>query len=373
MEKIHVLHVVGMMDYGGTEALLMNLLRTVDREQFQFDFVEQVQEKCVHDAEILSLGSKIYRCPHIGLTNLGAYRKWWRDFYARHPEYRIIHGHSRGSGPVYMDEARRAGRIVIAHCHNNSHGKGIKGFVRFLWQLPLRRLGNYNFACSADSGVSQFGKHADFTVIRNGIPVDRFRWDPEERQVIRKALQFSDEDIVVGNVARFEPQKNHLYLIKIFHALHQLEPRVKLLLIGTGTLESEIRASVQQLGLESSVLFAGNHADVYRYYQAMDLFLLPSLFEGLGIVNIEAQTAGLPCFSSDKVVAPECKVTDLMHFIPLEDSPEQWASIILQTIRQGLPRADRAAEVRAAGFDIEDTAKQLCDFYRKALKEHGKA
>lgn len=372
MDKINVLHVVGMMDFGGTEALLMNLLRTIDRSQFQFDFVEQTQKECAHDAEILSLGSKIYRCPHIKATNLRDYREWWRAFFAQHPEYQIIHGHSRGSGPIYMDEARKAGRIVVAHCHNNSHGKGIKGLIRFIWQLPLRRLGDYNFACSTDSGISQYGKHANFTVIRNGIPVERFKWNPKERLVTRQELHFSDEDIVVGNVARFEPQKNHIFLLRIFRALHRLEPRAKLLLIGTGTLEPEVRASVRHFNLESCVLFAGNRADVYRYYQAMDLFVLPSLFEGLGIVNIEAQAAGLPCFVSDKVVAPECKVTNLMHFIPLQHSPEQWANTILETITQGFRREDHTAEVRTAGFDIQDTANDLCEFYRKALKEHGK-
>ena len=373
MNKIYILHVVGMMDFGGTEALLMNLLQTINHNEFQFDFVEQVQEECAHDEKIISLGSRIYRCPHIGLKSLWSYRKWWRAFFADHPEYLIVHGHSRGSGPIYMEEARRAGRIVIAHCHSNSHGKGIKGVIRYIWQLPLRFLGDYNFACSYDAGVSQYGKHAKFTVIRNGIPVSKFGWNPEERQRVRKSLGFTAHDLVVGNVARFEQPKNHLFLVKLFYELHLMEPRVKLLLIGTGTLELDIRNFVHHLGLEDSVLFAGNHADVYRYYQAMDLFVLPSLFEGLGIVNIEAQASGLPCFASDKVVAPECKVTDLMHFIPLENSPEQWAHTILETVTPDFRREDHSAEIRSAGFDIESTAEYLCDFYRKALREHGKS
>lgn len=373
MKKIYVLHVVGMMDFGGTEALLMNLLQAIDRDQFQFDFVEQVQQECAHDKEILALGSRIYRCPHISPDSLKSYRHWWRDFFAEHPEYQIVHGHSRGSGPIYMDEARRAGRIVIAHCHNNSHGKGIKGAIRYLWQLPLRRLGDYNFACSHDSGVSQFGKHADFTVIRNGIPASKFAWDPEERKIVRDLLKYTDQDLVVGNVARFEQQKNHLFLVKIFHELHLLEPRAKLLLIGSGTLEQAIRDLIRQLGMEEHVLFAGNHSDVHRYYQAMDLFILPSLFEGLGIVNIEAQASGLPCFTSDKVVAPECKVTELLRFIPLEASPAEWARIILEAVPSDFRREDHSAAIRAAGFDIEDTAVFLCEFYRKVLKEHGKA
>ena len=372
MDKIHVLHVVGKMAYGGTEALLMNLLRIVDRDQFQFDFVEQVQDACVHDPEILSLGSKIYRCPRIKPTNLGAYRKWWRDFYAEHPEYQIIHGHSRGSGPIYMDEAHKAGRIVIAHCHSSSYGKGLSGAARHLWQIPLKKLGDYNFACSKDAGLSQYGKRATFQVINNGIISRWFSLDQQARESVRRQYEIPDDALVIGNVARFETPKNHLFLIRIFNALHRLHPDSRLLLVGSGSLEAQIRSLVSQLGLTGSVILAGSHSDVPRFYQAMDVFLLPSLYEGLPLVMIEAQAAGLPCFTSDKVVAPECKVTDLVHFIPLENTPEQWADAIMETLASGFQREDRAAEVRAAGFDIEDTANYLCDFYRKALKEHGK-
>lgn len=369
MEKIHVLHVVGQMNYGGTEAFLMNLLRMVDKEKYQFDFVEQTDAECVHDKEILSLGSTIYRCPHIGVLNLGSYRKWWREFFKEHPEYQIVHGHSRGSAPVYLDEARKAGRITIAHCHNNSHGKGVKGAIRYIWQLPLRHIEDYQFACSYDSGVSQYGKNADFKVIKNGIITDKFKWNPEARDRIRQNYGIGDNDLLIGNVARFEQQKNHSYLVKIFNAVHERNSNTKLMLIGTGTYEQELRESIEQMGLSENTLFVGNRSDVYDYYQAMDVFVLPSLFEGLGIVNIEAQASGLPCFASDKVVAPECKITELMHFIPLEHSPQQWADEILKTISEQATRTDHSEEVKAAGFDIGSTTEELCDFYRKVLSE----
>ena len=370
MEKIRVLHVVGQMNYGGTEAFLMNLLRVIDREKYQFDFVEQTNEVCAHDKEIISLGSKIYRCPHIGLISLGKYRNWWSDFYKDHPEYKIIHGHSRGSAPIYLKEAEKAGRIAIAHCHNNSCGKGIKGIARYIWQLPLRHLGDYHFACSYDSGISQYGKNAQFEVIKNGIITEKFRWNPEIREKIRERCGFCNDDFVIGNVARFELQKNHRFLVKVFKAIHDRDERTKLMLIGTGTYEQEIRETVARLGIGDSVLFVGNRNDVYDYYQAMDAFLLPSLFEGLGIVNIEAQASGLTCFASDRVVASECKVTNLMHFIPLEHSPEEWAEEILSTISEQRPRTDYSEEIRNAGFDICDTAERLCGFYRKVLRDH---
>lgn len=364
---IKVLHVVGRMDQGGTETLLMNLLRTVDKQQFQFDIVEQTQDRCDHDGEILRLGSEIYRCPHISPLNLRQYRKWWRDFFRDHPEYQIVHGHSRGSAPIYLDEANRAGRITIAHCHNNSHGRGLKGLIRYLWQIPLRRIGQYNFACSYDSGISQFGKKRRFEVMKNGICTERFRWNCEARRRVREELKLQDA-FVVGNIARFIEQKNHSFLIYVFKCIHDLCPNAKLMLIGQGPLEKAVREQVCKLGLEDAVLFMGVRHDVNELLQGMDVFVLPSLFEGLGIVNLEAQAAGLPCFASDKVVPEEVKITDLMHFIPLEQSPEAWARTILEHRISEEDRKDYSKAVRAAGFDIQATTAWLCDFYRGVLR-----
>lgn len=363
-----ILHVVGRMDRGGTEALLMNLLHTVNREQYQFDFVEQTQEECDYDQEILSLGSKIYRCPHISLGSLKEYRKWWREFFAEHPEYRIVHGHSRGSAPIYLDEAKKAGRVTILHCHSNSHGKGIKGLTRYIWQLPLRKLADYNFACSFDSGVSQFGKNSEFKVIKNGIRTERFAWNPEIRARVRKEFGI-ENNLVVGNVSRFEEPKNHMFLVEVFAEILKKAPNARLMLVGQGSLEQQIRQKAAGLAVLDQIVFTGLRSDVNEILQAMDVFVLPSLFEGLGIVNIEAQAAGLPCFVSDKVVPPEVDVTDLMHHIPLEESPEEWAKQILAGVISVEDRRDRSGEIVASGFDVRSTCKQLCEFYEGVWKD----
>lgn len=365
-EPIKILHVVGRMDRGGTEALLMNLLRTVDREKFQYDFVEQTEDICDYDEEILDLGSKIYRAPHISVGNLKQYRNWWRKFYQEHPEYQIIHGHSRGSGPIYLSEARKAGRITIAHCHNNSHGKGIRGVVRYVWQLPLRRAADYNFACSHDSGISQFGRNGAFQVVKNGIQTDKYMWNPEKRAEIRASLGL-DEAFVVGNVARFVEQKNHTFLVEVFHEIKKARPEAKLMLVGQGHLEPCVRNQLEHLGILEDTLFMGVRSDVPELLQAMDVFVLPSLFEGLGIVNVEAQTAGLSCFASEKVVPPEVKLTDLMHYIPLEQSPAYWAEYILSHTIPVQKRCDQSQAIIDAGFDIRTTAEQLNNFYMDVL------
>lgn len=363
---VKILHVVGRMDRGGTEALLMSLLRTIDREKFQYDFVEQTQDVCDYDGEILSLGSTIYRCPHISPKNLRQYRMWWRNFFREHPEYRIVHGHSRGSGPIYLSEARKAGRITIAHCHNNSHGKGLAGLIRYVWQLPLRHAAEYNFACSQDSGVSQFGKNGVFQVIKNGIQTEKYAWNPEIRAEKRRELGLEDA-FVVGNVARFVEQKNHKFLISVFAEIKKRQPNAKLLLIGQGHLETEVRQQIAQLGLENAVLFTGIRSDVHELMQAMDVFVLTSHFEGLGIVNVEAQAAGLPCFASAKVIAPEVKLTELLRFIPLEKSAEEWARIILDNAIPVEQRRDQSQAIIDAGFDIRTTGEQLNNFYLEVL------
>lgn len=368
--KIKVLHVVGRMDRGGTEALLMSLLRTLDTNKYQYDFVEQTNDTCDYDQEIISLGSKIYRCPHISAKSIGIYRKWWRDFYQQHPEYQIIHGHSRGSAPVYLDEAKRAGRVTIAHCHNNSHGKGVKGAIRYLWQLPLRHVADYNLACSYDSGISQYGKHGRFEVIKNGIQSEKYIWNPQIRDKIRQ--EFSIEDcFVVGNVARFEEQKNHKFLIHIFKEIIELRPDAILLLVGKGTKEQEIRQLADKLGVDNSIIYTGVRSDVNELLQAMDVFVLPSLFEGLGIVNIEAQAAGLPCFTSDKVVAPEVKITDLLHFISLDQSPKEWAKQIVDGAISVDQRENTRQIIIDSGYDIKSTGDRLVNLYTEVLKNAG--
>lgn len=360
-KKIKVLHVVGRMDRGGTETLIMNLLRVLDRKKFQYDIVEQTLDICDYDEEIESLGSIIYRCPTISITNLISYRQWWKKFFKEHPEYRIVHGHSRGSAPIYLDEAKKAGCIAIAHCHNNSYGLGIKGLIRKIWQLPLKTIADYNFACSNEAGISQYGRDSEFTVIKNGIPAKEFRYNPETRNRLRKQMGLED-CFVVGNVARFEEQKNHILLLKIFNEIVKIKPNAKLLLVGNGSLEKKIEKKVNEYSLKEKVIFAGICTNVNELLQAMDVFLLPSLFEGLGIVNIEAQASGLPCFVSD-TVSLDAKITDLMHYLPLKSSADIWAKQIVNLYDSFQDRRDTFDDIVSSGYDINTTSEWLQDFY----------
>ena len=191
-----------------------------------------------------------------------------------------------------------------------------------------------------------------------------FTWNPKVREKYRHDLGI-ETCFVVGNVARFEEQKNHDYLLKIFSEILKIKPDSKLLLIGRGSLESRIHDAAKQLKIDDSIIYLGVRDDVNSLLQAMDVFVLPSLFEGLGIVYVEAQAAGLPCFASADVVPQEVCITDLMHYISLNENPEIWAKYIVDHYVNDKNRRNTSSEIIAAGFDIESTAKELCSFYRE--------
>ena len=365
-EPIRILQVVGRMDRGGTEALLMSAFRHVNKAEVIFDFVEQTEDHCDYDDEILSLGGKIWRCPTISLRNINQYRKWWINFLNEHPEYYVIHGHSRGSGPIYLSVAKAMGRITIIHCHSNSMGKGLSGIKRAVWQYPLHFIPDYYFACSQDAGYSQFGRHRKFTVIKNGIETEKYVWNPSARKKIRDELNLKDA-YVIGNVARFSKPKNHEFLIDIFLEVKKRIPNAKLLLAGghsEGDREEMIRNKFKALNLQDDVMFLGVRDDVNQLLQAMDLFLLPSHFEGMPLSLVEAQAASLPCVVSKDHIPQEINVTGLVTYIPLSESAAEWADIILSISEQNMERKDQSAAIAREGFDISSSCDYLCGFYK---------
>ena len=362
---IRILHVVGRMDRGGTEALLMSLFRHVDRSRICFDFIEQTNDHCDYDDEILSLGGKIWRCSPITFRTIRSYKRWWIEFLSAHPEYYVIHGHSRGSGTVYLSVAKKLGRKTIIHCHSSSHGTGLPAVRRYIWQYPLRFIPDYYFACSKEAGYSQFGHHKYFTVIKNGIETNRFVYNREIREQVRKELGLTDE-YAICNVARFVKVKNHEFLIQIFQEVKKTIPEAKLYLIGGHSddgREERIRKIVNDKGLDNDVVFLGVRNDVDRLLQAMDLSILPSLFEGLPVSNIEAQAAGLPCVISKDVISNETDITGLVHYVSLNEPASKWAAEIKKIKDSNLQRTDTSDLIRKSGFDIQSTLEYLTGFY----------
>lgn len=365
-KPIRVLHVIGSMNRGGAENMIMNLYRNIDRTRVQFDFVENTFQEAAFDDEIRSLGGRIFNCPHYNGLNHIAYVKWWKRFFDEHArEFVAVHGHLGSTAALYLPIAKRYGLYAIAHSHN-IHGKNFIDYLYRIYSYPTRYIADWFFACSQEAGVSRYGNKvasdpSRYFVLNNAIDTKKFGFSRQVRDDMRKKLNISDPEIVIGHVGRFVEQKNHPFLIDIFAEILKRNKNVKLLLLGKEDAEQIIRGKVQSLGLNDHVIFAGVQSDTAPYYQAMDVFVFPSLYEGLGIVLVEAQAAGLPCVISDKVPLESIMTEGLVSVCKLTDSPARWAECSLKQV--GSERMDHSYDIAANGYEIRETANWLADFY----------
>lgn len=363
MEPIRVLHENVIMDVGGIECLLMNLYRNIDRDKVQFDFMVHRDKEGYFDREIESLGGRLYRCEPFNPFHHRKYLNSMKQVFRSHPEYEIVHAHSDlNMWPLRL--AKEAGIPVrIAHCHNMRTTVDLKRMFMEYEKLSLKRYCTQMFACSEAAAVWLYGGKAvgsqQIVYVRNGIEPEKYRFNRTLRDQVRREFGLENR-FVIGHVGRFAKEKNHAFLLDVFRVVHQINPNTVLLLVGTGELLPEMRRKTEALELEDNVIFAGVRSDVPELMQAMDVFVFPSLYEGLGIALIEAQAAGLPCVVSD-TVPWEADITELVERLPLS-SAREWADRILRD-RDGCQRADTLMNIRAAGYDIRDTAKKLEKFY----------
>ena len=365
-EPIRILHIVQKMEAGGTQAFLMNLYRNIDRNKIQFDFLVEYEEKEFYDDEIISLGGKIFYTNFRKTLNVIKFKKTLSNILKEHPEYKIVHIHATAIGKICTDTAKKCGvKTIIAHTHNNSAVKDWKYYPKIL----LRKLYTHGptdfFACSEDAGRYTF-KNKKFTVIYNAIDINKFLFKQKVRKEFRKELNIEDK-FVIGNIGRLHKQKNQSFLIDVFNEIQKKKDSAVLLIIGKGPLKNELEEKVKNLGISSKVFFLENRKDIERIYQGMDVFVLPSLFEGLGIVAIEAQTSGLPVIASTGV-AKEANITDNIRNIDLNEPIDAW----VEAICKAKVKNRRSIEdiVRNSKFNIKNNAKFLQEFYLKKYYEN---
>ena len=369
-EPIRVLNLFTIMNRGGAETMVMNYYRNIDRSKVQYDFMVHRQERGAYDDEIESLGGKIFRMPPVRPWSAHEYRKTVRAFYAEHPEYRIIHSHMSELGYYDFQEAEKAGVPVrICHAHNRPYGIDLKSPVRWYYKTMMRPNITDLFTCGEASAEWLFGQknRSRFVQLNNAIDAQQYAYCPQARRRMRQTLDIAEDQLVIGHVGRYDPQKNHKFIIDIFRAVREQNSKAILLLVGNDSDDGgkEIHQKVEQLGLTQWVRFLGIRSDVADVMQAMDVFLFPSLFEGFGIVALEAQASGLSALVSEKIPA-ECMVTNLIQREMLKNSAEQWAKEVLELAKT--PRLNTYDEIKAAGFDIVENAKWLQEFYLQAAQ-----
>lgn len=371
MVPCRILHVLGRLDRGGTETLIMNWYRCIDQSKVQFDFVIHTNEQCSYTTEIEQLGGKIYSVPQYCGKNHFDYCRAWELFFSIHPEYQLIHGHIRSTAAIYLRIAKKYGLKTIAHSHSTSSGNGFTGLVKNILQYPIRNLADYCWACSLEAGEYLYGKRvcdgSKFRVINNAIHVEAFSFVSVIREQYRKMLSLG-ENTVIGHVGRFTPQKNHAFLLKVFIEYHAKQPKSKLIIIGVGPLYEAFCEDVKKAGIKDDVIILRDRSDIPQLMQAMDVFLFPSLFEGLGIVAVEAQAAGLNCIASESVPRA-AKATDNITFLPIsqENDVSKWVSEIIRITSVARPREKQDKNIIAAGYDIKEETNKLLGYYRDIL------
>lgn len=352
---IRILQCVNNMNRAGLETMLMNYYRHIDRDLVQFDFLTHRPERGDYDDEIEQLGGRVYYAPRLYPQNYPAYFSYMKRFFAEHPEYRIVHSHIDAMSYLPLLAAKKAGIPVrIAHSHSTAIDRDFKYLLKQYFRMRLPYTTNTYMTCGTEAGKFLFGDRNSI-LIPNAVDAGNFHFDAEVRQKKRQQLGLRDE-FVIGHVGRLTHLKNHRKLIKIFAVIEKICPDSRLMLVGTGEKESEIREQVKALGLEQKVMLLGSRSDVSELYQVMDVFVLPSLFEGVPVVGIEAQFADLPCIFSENVPG-EVAFNPKATFVGLQEPAERWADIILQT------KSAKREIICSDHYDIRRAYKILQDYY----------
>ena len=357
-EPIRVLQVVTYMGRGGLETMLMNYYRNIDRDKVQFDFLTHRDERWDYDDEIESLGGKIYHLPKLNPFSKN-YLNALDKFFKEHKEYQIVHCHQDCLSGVVLKVAKKNGvKFTIAHSHNANQDKNLKYLIKLFEKRKIPKYADKLFACGNEAGRWMFNTD-NFEVLNNAIDTDLYTYNAEKASKVKKEFGIENK-FVVGHVGRFNPQKNHEFLIDVFNEIQKIKEDSVLMLVGDGDLRQEIEQKVQDLGLSEKVIFTGIRSDVNDLMQGMDVFLFPSLYEGLGIVLIEAQASGLKCIISD-TIPKDGIITDDVLSLSLNQSPVIWANEVLKY--QGYKRIDNKELIEKADYDIKNNAKKLEQFY----------
>lgn len=367
---LHLL-IIGMMDIkGGIEQLIFQIFNRLDKDKIQCDFLCYCP-KCAFEEELKAAGSAVYHITRRGENPLRCKRELKAFFKARGSEYDYIWintcSASNGWGHKYAK--RYTDAKIITHSHNtffDSAGGLVRAAHTLLHKINRKKLLRYTdfrFACSAEAGDWLFGPHAaDVVIVKNGIETAAFRYDPAAAEQIRN--EFALEGCrVIGHAGRFCAAKNHAFLLDVFAEVVKISADYRLVLAGEGELLAAMQQKAADLGIADLVVFAGYRSDMERILQGFDVLLLPSLFEGLGIIAVEAQASGLPCLLADTVPREVC-LTELVSYMSLAAPARHWAEKIraLAEAHENIDRSSYSKIIAETGYDINETVRNLETF-----------
>jgi glycosyltransferase involved in cell wall biosynthesis len=375
MEPIRILHVFISLDIGGAESMIMNYYRHIDKKKIQFDFIKHTEKKGAFEDEIRSLGGNIYSLPKLSLKKINKYN-FELDKFFRISDYKIIHSHINAFSKIILKKAKKYNIPVrIAHSHTassklslnffNSHFKlkdQLKILLKNIIKYKITEYSTHNFACSNNAGEWLFGKERseNVIIINNSIDANSFEYDKEISLNNKRKLKLKNK-LVIIHVGRFSSEKNHNFLIDVFALIKKKHKESVLILIGDGLLKKDIQTKVEELNINSSVLFLGVQNNIPFFLSAADIFLFPSIYEGLPLTLIEAQASGLKSIVSDNV-SNESKITDLVEFISLKMSTDLWADRVLK-YKDGYSRRSTLNIINHKGYNIHKNAIFLQEFY----------
>lgn len=361
MSKIKVLCILNNLNVcNGIASYVMNYFKNIDREKVRMDFLISEDSNSLYVDYIKSTKSRLYIMPEMKMKSMGKFLKSVDDFFKRNNQYDIVHCHLANAAVFYLGAAKKYGiesRILHSHA-TKSADKPIRKLRNDLMIPFSRRMANINFACTKAAGDFLFKD--EYYIVNNAIEVSRFIYNEEIRNLKRRELGITDE-FVIGNVGRFAAQKNPLFMIEIFKEITKINKNSILLLIGDGPMEEKIRLEINKNSLRDKVIILSKRNDINELYQAMDVFVLPSIYEGLGIVYIESQASGLKTFGSNKV-PKEARVSELMEFINLKESPKIWAEKIVKYNKNYL-RYTPIEDIEENGYSIEVEANKMQEIY----------
>ena len=357
---------------GGIESFLSNILGYMDLSGIEIDIVVEEAGSCVFPEHLYNTSIRIQELSGSTLCFIKNYQIFAKLMDKR--KYDILHLNVfQALSLVYLSLAKRKGiPIRIAHSHNTMLRKSRMWALKMVLHKIASKLFTKDatdlWACSNAAAKFMFPssslKEQKYHFIPNGIDLQRFRFDEKERVIQRKNLHL-EGTFVIGNIGRLCYQKNQSFLLDIFDKIHRKVPSSRLLLVGEGEMFTKFQKKATSLGLDDDVIFYGTSNAVEKLLWAMDVFVFPSIFEGLGIVAIEAQAAGLPVICSDRV-PPEALVTDLAQHLPLNATAEQWAENILAT-RGCRSKLDPLLQLDKHGFDIKLVSRQILLFYQQEI------